>query len=109
MAIYLGKRLGYPKEADAAALGGAELYWGVFVVGGLVWIQCRKRACSRYAGNQRFCEHAFCGSGSGVLLGCCANGFRSGKPSALGAISGAVAGLVAITPAAGFVQPMSAM
>ena len=30
-----------------------------------------------------------------------------GKPSALGAISGAVAGLVAITPAAGFVTPMS--
>ncbi|MGC2606203.1 MAG: ammonia channel protein, partial [Silvibacterium sp.] len=34
---------------------------------------------------------------------------RSGKPSALGIISGAVAGLVAITPAAGFVQPMSAL
>jgi ammonium transporter, Amt family len=33
----------------------------------------------------------------------------SGKPSALGLISGAVAGLVAITPAAGFVQPMSAL
>ncbi|HEY6254156.1 MAG TPA: ammonia channel protein, partial [Candidatus Angelobacter sp.] len=31
--------------------------------------------------------------------------FRNGKPSALGAISGAVAGLVAITPAAGFVSP----
>jgi ammonium transporter, Amt family len=35
--------------------------------------------------------------------------FRNGKPSALGAISGAVAGLVAITPAAGFVGPMSAL
>jgi Amt family ammonium transporter len=35
--------------------------------------------------------------------------FRSGKPSALGCISGAVAGLVAITPAAGFVQPMPAI
>ncbi len=34
---------------------------------------------------------------------------RSGKPSALGAISGAVAGLVAITPASGFVKPMPAM
>ena len=32
-----------------------------------------------------------------------------GKPSALGAISGAVAGLVAITPASGFVTPMSAL
>jgi Amt family ammonium transporter len=34
---------------------------------------------------------------------------RNRKPSALGAISGAVAGLVAITPAAGFVGPMSAL
>jgi len=32
-----------------------------------------------------------------------------GKPSALGAISGAVAGLVAITPASGFVTPTSAL
>ena len=35
--------------------------------------------------------------------------FRNGKPSALGAISGCVAGLVAITPAAGFVGPMPAL
>ena len=35
--------------------------------------------------------------------------FHNGKPTALGAISGAVAGLVAITPAAGFVQPFPAL
>src|ERR1700739_672193 len=34
---------------------------------------------------------------------------HNGKPTALGAISGAVAGLVAITPASGFVQPFPAM
>ncbi len=34
---------------------------------------------------------------------------KSGKPSVLGAISGAVAGLVAITPASGFVKPMPAL
>ena len=34
---------------------------------------------------------------------------RNGKASVLGAISGAVAGLVAITPASGFVSPMSAL
>jgi Amt family ammonium transporter len=34
---------------------------------------------------------------------------RNGKPTTLGAASGAVAGLVAITPGAGFVSPMSAM
>ena len=35
--------------------------------------------------------------------------FHNGKPSVLGAISGAVAGLVAITPASGFVQPFPAL
>ncbi|HMC31991.1 MAG TPA: ammonia channel protein, partial [Candidatus Angelobacter sp.] len=35
--------------------------------------------------------------------------FKNGRASALGAISGAVAGLVAITPAAGFVGPMPAL
>jgi Amt family ammonium transporter len=34
---------------------------------------------------------------------------RTGKPTVLGAISGAVCGLVGITPASGFVTPMSAM
>jgi Amt family ammonium transporter len=34
---------------------------------------------------------------------------RNGKPSTLGAISGSVAGLVAITPASGFVKPMPAL
>ena len=34
---------------------------------------------------------------------------RQGKPTVLGAISGAVAGLVGITPAAGFVTPMAAL
>ncbi|MGA7906429.1 MAG: ammonia channel protein, partial [Candidatus Sulfotelmatobacter sp.] len=34
---------------------------------------------------------------------------RNGKPSVLGAISGSVAGLVAITPASGFVKPMPAL
>ena len=34
---------------------------------------------------------------------------QNGKPSVLGGISGSVAGLVAITPASGFVKPMSAL
>jgi Amt family ammonium transporter len=44
-----------------------------------------------------------------VIGWCAAEWLRNGKPSALGAISGAVAGLVAITPAAGFVGPMPAL
>jgi Amt family ammonium transporter len=42
-----------------------------------------------------------------VIGWCVAEWIRNGKPSALGAISGAIAGLVAITPAAGFVSPMA--
>ena len=34
---------------------------------------------------------------------------RDGKPTTLGAASGAVAGLVAITPAAGYVAPLGAI
>jgi Amt family ammonium transporter len=44
-----------------------------------------------------------------VIGWCAAEWVRNGKPSALGAISGGVAGLVAITPAAGFVGPMPAL
>jgi len=47
------------------------------------------------------------GAAAAVIGWTAAEWIRNGKPSALGAISGAVAGLVAITPAAGFVSPMS--
>jgi len=49
------------------------------------------------------------GAAAAVIGWCAAEWLRNGKPSALGAISGAVAGLVAITPAAGFVGPMPAL
>jgi Amt family ammonium transporter len=46
---------------------------------------------------------------AGIIGWSVAEWIRNGKPSALGAISGAVAGLVAITPASGFVGPMPAL
>ena len=46
---------------------------------------------------------------SAMLAWTCVEWLRNGKPSVLGAISGAVAGLVGVTPAAGFVTPMSAI
>ncbi len=49
------------------------------------------------------------GAAAAVVGWSAAEWLRNGKPSALGAISGSVAGLVAITPAAGFVSPMSAL
>lgn len=49
------------------------------------------------------------GAAAAALGWAAAEWLRSGKPSVLGIISGAVAGLVAITPASGFVGPMSAV
>jgi ammonium transporter, Amt family len=49
------------------------------------------------------------GAAAATLSWSASEWIRNGKPSALGAVSGAVAGLVAITPAAGFVSPMSAL
>ncbi len=60
------------------------------------------------AGDQRLCQHPLCRSRGGAGLDV-AEWIHNGKPTALGAISGAVAGLVAITPASGFVQPLSAL
>src|SRR5690606_5403018 len=49
------------------------------------------------------------GASAGVLGWVLAEWLKHGKPSMLGGISGAVAGLVAITPASGFVAPMPAL
>lgn len=49
------------------------------------------------------------GASAGLLAWTVAEWRSSGKPTLLGAASGAVAGLVAITPAAGFVGPMPAL
>jgi Amt family ammonium transporter len=46
---------------------------------------------------------------AGTLSWVCAEWLHGGKPTSLGAASGCVAGLVGITPAAGFVHPMSAI
>ena len=46
---------------------------------------------------------------AGLLGWACYEWLTNGKPSVLGAASGAVAGLVCITPAAGFVNPMPAL
>src|SRR5260370_21516062 len=50
-----------------------------------------------------------CAAAAAALSWSAAEWIKNGRASALGAISGAVAGLVAITPAAGFVGPMPAL
>ena len=107
-ALYLGKRLGYPKEAmtpHSVVLSfiGACLLW----VGWFGFNAGSALAAGSLATSAFVATHF--GAAAAAIGWSCAEWLRNGKPSALGAISGAVAGLVAITPAAGFVGPMPAM
>jgi len=107
-ALYLGKRVGYPKESmtpHSVVLSfiGACLLW----VGWFGFNAGSALAAGSLATSAFVATHF--GAAAAVLGWSGAEWFRNGKPSALGAISGAVAGLVAITPAAGFVGPMPAM
>ncbi len=105
-ALYLGRRLGYPKvqmtpHSVVLSFIGACLLWvGWFGFNAGSALGAGSLATSAFVATH-FGAAAAAVSWSGVEW------IRNGKPSALGAISGAVAGLVAITPASGFVSPMS--
>jgi Amt family ammonium transporter len=107
-ALYLGKRLGYPKEAmqpHSVVLSfiGACMLW----VGWFGFNAGSALAAGTLATSAFVATHF--GAAAATLSWSAAEWIRNGKPSALGAISGAVAGLVAITPASGFVTPMGAI
>jgi Amt family ammonium transporter len=104
-AIYLGKRKGYPSEAMkphnlVLSFIGACLLW----VGWFGFNAGSALAASALATSAFVATHF--AAASAALGWMIAEWIRTGKPSVLGAISGAVAGLVAITPASGFVKPM---
>ncbi len=107
-AIYLGKRIGYPRvpmppHSMVFSFIGACLLWvGWFGFNAGSALSSGPLATSAFV-NTHFAAAA------AALGWTIAEWIHNGKPTALGAISGAVAGLVAITPASGFVQPMSAM
>jgi Amt family ammonium transporter len=107
-ALYLGKRLGYPHEATPphsvvlSFIGACLLWVGWFGFNAGSALSSGSLATSAFV-NTHFATAA------AALAWSASEWLRNGKPSALGAISGAVAGLVAITPAAGFVQPMPAI
>ncbi|HUM05822.1 MAG TPA: ammonium transporter [Terriglobales bacterium] len=107
-ALYLGRRLGYPKQpmpphSVVLSFIGACLLW----VGWFGFNAGSALAAGSLATSAFVATHF--GAAAAVVGWSVAEWFRNGKPSVLGAISGAVAGLVAITPAAGFVSPMSAI
>jgi Amt family ammonium transporter len=107
-AVYLGKRIGYPRtpmppHSMVLSFIGACLLWvGWFGFNAGSALSAGPLATSAFI-NTHFAAAA------AALGWTVAEWIHNGKPTALGAISGAVAGLVAITPASGFVQPMSAL
>jgi len=107
-ALYLGKRLGYPRTAMPphslvlSFIGACMLWFGWFGFNAGSALNAGPLATSAFV-NTHFAAAA------AAISWTIAEWIHNKKPTALGAISGAVSGLVAITPAAGFVQPMSAL
>jgi Amt family ammonium transporter len=107
-ALYLGKRQGYPSESMkphnlVLSVAGACLLWvGWFGFNAGSALASTGQAASAFVAT----HFAAAAATLGWML---AEWLKNGKPSVLGAITGAVAGLVAITPASGFVRPMPAL
>jgi Amt family ammonium transporter len=107
-ALVLGKRIGFGKEAMAphsvtlTMVGAALLWvgWFGFNVGSN--LEANGAATLVFANTLL----ATCAAATSWMA---VEWFIKGKPSMLGAASGAIAGLVAITPACGFVGPMGAI
>ena len=107
LALVIGKRQGFgkyvmePNNIPLTILGAALLWFGWFGF----------NAGSAVAANG-LAANAFVTTNTAAAAGAIAwmlVSWINGKPSSLGFVSGAVAGLVAITPAAGFVTPMAAI
>jgi Amt family ammonium transporter len=107
-ALMLGKRRGYLREPMpphnlAMTVTGAGLLW----VGWFGFNAGSSLAANGLAVSAFVATHL--GASAAALAWVLAEWTISGKPTVLGAASGAVAGLVAITPASGYVGPMSAI
>lgn len=107
-ALVLGKRVGYGKESMmphnlVLSLVGASMLW----VGWFGFNAGSAVAADGRAGMAMLVTHI--ATAAAALSWMFAEWLTKGKPSVLGIISGAVAGLVAITPAAGFVGVKAAL
>ena len=107
-ALYLGKRRGYPREpmpphSVVLSFVGASLLWvGWFGFNAGSALNASSLATSAFVATHFAAAAAAVGWSAAEWI-------KNGKATALGAISGAVAGLVGITPASGFVTPISAL
>lgn len=107
LALKLGPRRGYPKE------GQPPHNLVLTVIGaGLLWVGWFGFNGGSALGANALAAHAALvtqiAAATAALVWALAEWVLRGKPSVLGAASGAVAGLVGITPAAGFVEPYAA-
>ena len=108
LALMIGKRIGYPKEAVTPhnlvfSLAGASMLW----VGWFGFNAGSAVAANGAAGMaMAVTQIAAAAAALGWMF---VEWATKGKPSVLGIVSGAVAGLVAITPASGFVAPGGAL
>jgi Amt family ammonium transporter len=107
-AIYLGKRVGFPSGAMKphnlviSTIGAGMLWVGWFGFNAGSALAANGLATSAFVATHF-------GAAAATLAWMAVEWMDAGKPSVLGAISGCVAGLVAITPASGFVKPFPAM
>jgi ammonium transporter, Amt family len=107
-ALYIGRRTGFPKQpmpphSLTLSFVGACLLWV-----GWFGFNAGSALASNSLATSAFIATHFATAAAAISWSL-AEWIKNGRASALGAISGAVAGLVAITPAAGFVGPMSAL
>lgn len=107
-AWYLGPRLGYGREAmpphslPMTMIGGALLWVGWFGFNAGSALGANTTAALAFF-------NTLIATAGGVLAWLFTEWLLKGKPSLLGSVSGAVAGLVGITPAAGLVGPVGAL
>jgi Amt family ammonium transporter len=107
-ALFIGKRLGYgstayiPHNVPMTVTGAALLWFGWFGFNAGSALACNGLAASAFV-----VTHI--ASALAALTWMFMEWMHRGKPTTLGAASGAVAGLVAITPASGFVGPISSI
>ena len=107
-AVMLGKRIGYnhkpirPHNLPFTVLGACLLWFGWFGFNAGSAL-----AADGLAANAFVSTHM--ATAAAGLTWALVEWWQNGSPTILGAVTGAVAGLVAITPACGFVSPMNAM
>lgn len=107
IALVIGKRIGYgsyvmePHNIPMAMIGAAMLWFGWFGFNAGSALAANGLAASAFVVTNT-------AAAAGALTWLMAS-WAKGKPSALGMVSGSIAGLVAITPASGYVDTISAM